>query len=375
MDNAALLDQLMGRERNMTASQRNLHTVSYSDASQCHYYLVQYCPHELFPNTRIDLGACKKEHNPAARNQFQQLSHDHRDYQLYLSEWYYEVGRIVSMNDRLVMSGKSRVNRDYQEIDKHPEVRAVEDKVTTITSKIQTLLDAMEKLGEEGKLDEINVAMKEVKELEVQKSELQKELRTVTQLHQPELLRATVSKQRNIVCDVCGSLLLENEVEERTQAHLTGKQHTGMEKLRTSLEEFKSKMADMRSSAPASSAASAAAPSSRYDPPRRDSRDRYSGSRDRTYQSRDRDYQSRDRNYQSRDQRDYRSDYRSREREYPDPDRPSRDYRSDYQQSSHSREPDYRANDWNRSAPRQQRDARDQRQGDRQYRDRSPRRR
>src|SRR5687768_17405558 len=35
--------------------------------SLCPYYLVDYCPHELFTNTKSDIGPCTREHDEKAK--------------------------------------------------------------------------------------------------------------------------------------------------------------------------------------------------------------------------------------------------------------------------------------------------------------------
>jgi hypothetical protein len=47
--------------------------VNLSDRKLCPYYLVEYCPHELFTNTKSDLGPCTREHDEHARAAFQAL--------------------------------------------------------------------------------------------------------------------------------------------------------------------------------------------------------------------------------------------------------------------------------------------------------------
>lgn len=52
----ALLDELMGRDRNVPLSQRSTKKVDFRDPDVCKYALVACCPHELFVNTRSALG-------------------------------------------------------------------------------------------------------------------------------------------------------------------------------------------------------------------------------------------------------------------------------------------------------------------------------
>jgi hypothetical protein len=56
MDAKALLDELMGKERNVPLSERSQRRMRYDDPSVCKYDMAGLCPHGLFKNTRSDLG-------------------------------------------------------------------------------------------------------------------------------------------------------------------------------------------------------------------------------------------------------------------------------------------------------------------------------
>ena len=57
-----MLDALMGRNRNLPPG-AEVHEPTWEDEGVCRYNLVQYCPHDLFTNTKADLGACTRIHN------------------------------------------------------------------------------------------------------------------------------------------------------------------------------------------------------------------------------------------------------------------------------------------------------------------------
>ena len=44
----------------------------------CKYALVSVCPHELFPNTKFDLGLCPKRHDEFFKKQFKVVSEEDR---------------------------------------------------------------------------------------------------------------------------------------------------------------------------------------------------------------------------------------------------------------------------------------------------------
>ncbi|KAL0665956.1 hypothetical protein Bca4012_028660 [Brassica carinata] len=61
----ALLDELMGAARNLTDEERRgFKEIKWDDREVCAFYMVRFCPHDLFVNTKSDLGACLRIHDP-----------------------------------------------------------------------------------------------------------------------------------------------------------------------------------------------------------------------------------------------------------------------------------------------------------------------
>ena len=54
-----------------------------------------------------------------------------------------------------------------------------------------------------------------------------------------QLTFAPVQEKKMALCEVCGSFLVANDAAERTQSHVTGKQHLGYSKVREYLVEYK----------------------------------------------------------------------------------------------------------------------------------------
>ena len=53
----ALLDELMGRERNVPLTERTNRELTFSSHEVCKYAIAGLCPYGLFRNTKSDLGA------------------------------------------------------------------------------------------------------------------------------------------------------------------------------------------------------------------------------------------------------------------------------------------------------------------------------
>ncbi len=68
----ALLDALMGKNRNLSADEKGSKHARFDDKDVCQWYNLSFCPHELFVNTRSDLGPCPNEHDPKLKEQYVQ---------------------------------------------------------------------------------------------------------------------------------------------------------------------------------------------------------------------------------------------------------------------------------------------------------------
>ena len=52
----AMLDELMGKERDLPPEERTGKGITYKDPLICKYALAGLCPYGLFKNTKSDLG-------------------------------------------------------------------------------------------------------------------------------------------------------------------------------------------------------------------------------------------------------------------------------------------------------------------------------
>ena len=51
-----MLDELMGKDRDLSIKEKYGQKKHFSDEEVCKFYLLDFCPHDLFPNTKSDLG-------------------------------------------------------------------------------------------------------------------------------------------------------------------------------------------------------------------------------------------------------------------------------------------------------------------------------
>ncbi|XP_029456112.1 luc7-like protein 3 isoform X2 [Rhinatrema bivittatum] len=109
-----------------------------------------------------------------------------------------------------------------------------EEKIQVLTDKIDGLLQQIEELGSEGKVEEAQGMMKLVEQLKEERELLRSTTSTIESF-------AAQEKQME-VCEVCGAFLIVGDAQSRVDDHLMGKQHMGYAKIKATVEELKEKL-------------------------------------------------------------------------------------------------------------------------------------
>ncbi|NP_001090385.1 LUC7-like 3 pre-mRNA splicing factor L homeolog [Xenopus laevis] len=230
---AQLLDELMGRDRNLAPDEKRTN-VHWDHENVCKYYLCEFCPAELFTNTRSDLGPCEKIHDENLRKQYEKSSRYlkcgyEKDFLRYLQSLLAEVERRIRRGHaRLALSQSQQASGSVGPAGKN------EEKVQVLTDKIEVLLEQIEELGSEGKVEEAQGMMKLVEQLKEERELLNSTTSTIESF-------AAQEKQME-VCEVCGAFLIVGDAQSRVDDHLMGKQHMGYAKIKSTVEELKEKM-------------------------------------------------------------------------------------------------------------------------------------
>ncbi|XP_033108102.1 luc7-like protein 3 [Anneissia japonica] len=223
---AALLDELMGRNRNLRPDDAN-RNIRWDSEDVCKHFLVQYCPHELFINTRSDLGPCTKLHDDELRKAYQESSR-------YRKMGYEEaflscLEQIMQDVERRIRRGHSRLALNNTSNSLHtPLKNKNEEKIKLLTEKINDLLEQVEQLGCDGKVEEAEGTMKLVDQLKDEREQLRVSVESI----------ASQEKQME-VCQVCAAFLIIGDAKSRVDEHLMGKQHMGYAKIKATIDEIK----------------------------------------------------------------------------------------------------------------------------------------
>lgn len=231
---AAMLDELMGRNRNLESGKTS-DKVSFHDSEVCHFYLCGFCPHELFVNTRADLGPCKKIHDEAIRKEYQ------------MSNEVFKLGyedRFFEFMQDCIIEVERRIKRNRQRLDQNkdedsvvnPETAETANRLSVLSIEITNHLLQIEQLGEKG---EVAAAMTKTQEVEKLKDEREKIRMSARIQREPTNSYTGLQEKQMEVCEICGSFLIVGDAQARVDDHLMGKQHMGYARIRAKISELK----------------------------------------------------------------------------------------------------------------------------------------
>lgn len=204
----------------------------------CKFFMVKFCPHDLFVNTRADLGPCIKTHDEEAKKLFQDAKKNHHkkiqyqeDFIRFCSSMINEVEKkIVKGRQRLALSGKNVLAvTNPQQAEKNQE------KINILNERINELEKEAEEAGTDGNVEQAQGLMKLCDQLKEERDALKKA--ELGHLNLTAQLAVEQEKQME-VCEVCGAFLIVGDAQQRIDDHLMGKQHMGYMRLKKALEEI-----------------------------------------------------------------------------------------------------------------------------------------
>lgn len=136
----ALLDSLMGRNRDGDRPEEDIS--DFRHPRVCKPFLSGLCPHELFQNTKLNLGACAQLHLPALQAAFEAQADCAFD-----AELERELGRFLAEVDRKI--GRAQRRLEEQDGAKPLSLLDVEQSAETLqlATEIQDVLQQAEDAG------------------------------------------------------------------------------------------------------------------------------------------------------------------------------------------------------------------------------------
>jgi len=250
---ASMLDELMGRNRNLAPDDENNRETKWSDSEVCRYYLVLFCPHDLFTNTKADMGPCGKIHDDDLKTKFMNDNESYKKGQ-YLDEFLRFCqkslsdlqSRIKKAKERLILTQQAeeaKLNAGGQGVS-GGQNREVDEKIILLSEKISALVAEAEQAGCRGDVEEAQGLMKLCDQLREERDTLRRSVAMSSYGND----YGTIQKAME-VCDICGAFLIVGDAQQRIDDHLLGKQHVGYARLRTAVDdviEMRKKYRDAR---------------------------------------------------------------------------------------------------------------------------------
>lgn len=214
-----LLEQLMGTPNTSNSGGH------YTDSNVCRSFLVGTCPHDLFTNTKQDLGQCKKVHLESHKQEYERDKARGRD-PGYEQDYARDLQRYIDDCNRRIDTAQRRLDKTPDEITK---TNSLLKSIGDLDKTISTGLQEVEVLGETGQVARALEEYHKVKIAKKEKDDKEKELKTLSDSAGPS------GHQKLQVCDVCGAYLSRLDNDRRLADHFYGKMHLGYANMRATL--------------------------------------------------------------------------------------------------------------------------------------------
>ncbi|CDJ49877.1 hypothetical protein, conserved [Eimeria brunetti] len=145
----ATLDSLMGRDRNEYGANAKK-GASFKAESVCKFFLLDFCPHDLFPNTRVDLGPCDREHRADLKVAFEADPEKEFYQALFETEFARYLQRLVDQMENRIKRVQQRIDANNQPVELSKEN---EERVNAMNAEISELLKQQDEAGSKGDID------------------------------------------------------------------------------------------------------------------------------------------------------------------------------------------------------------------------------
>ncbi|RMD43398.1 hypothetical protein DV735_g1725, partial [Chaetothyriales sp. CBS 134920] len=240
-----LLEQLMGDNFLGASAASKTANLTLSSAQVCRSYLVGTCPHDLFTNTKQDIGPCPKFHPENLKLEWDGLSEGEK------AKYGFEYDYVRDMQ-KYIDECNRRIDQAQRRLEKTPdEIRQTNVLLKTISDLTRTINTGLLEISCLGEVGSVSLACSEfykVRTAKLAKEQAERELKALSDTSGPS------GHQKLQVCDVCGAYLSRLDNDRRLADHFYGKMHLGYAQMRKTYDslqkELKGKPPPARSDEP-----------------------------------------------------------------------------------------------------------------------------
>lgn len=229
-----LLEQLMGDQFMGPNSQSKTANLVLTSPQVCRSYLAGTCPHDLFTNTKQDLGPCPKFHPENLKIEYDGLPASER-----ASKYGFEYDYMRDMQ-KYIDECNRRIDAAQRRLEKTPdEIRQTNSLLKTISDLSRTINTGLLEVGILGEMGSVGLACNElykVRTAKHAKEQAERDLKSLSDTSGPS------GHQKLQVCDVCGAYLSRLDNDRRLADHFYGKMHLGYAQMRREYEKLQKEL-------------------------------------------------------------------------------------------------------------------------------------
>ncbi|KAI0477559.1 LUC7-domain-containing protein [Xylariaceae sp. FL0804] len=218
-----LLEQLMGGPQTSRAAQ-----LSLTDAKVCRSFLVGTCPHDLFTNTKQDLGPCPRVHAEALKAEYEGLPEGARQRHGFEQDYLRDLHKYIDECNRRIDTAQRRLEKTPDEIRQtNVLLRAIADLGATVDDGLAEVQVLALDLGDVARACDDFFRVRQAAQA---RQDRERELKALSDTSGPS------GHQKLQVCDVCGAYLSRLDNDRRLADHFYGKMHLGYAQMRKTYE-------------------------------------------------------------------------------------------------------------------------------------------
>ncbi|KAI0147371.1 LUC7 protein [Xylariaceae sp. FL1272] len=219
-----LLEQLMGGPQTSRAAQ-----LSLADPKVCRSFLVGTCPHDLFTNTKKDVGPCPKVHAESLKTEYESLPESQKQKYGFDHDYLRDLQKYIDECNRWIDTAQRRLEKTPDEI---RQTNVLLKTISELNNTIDCGLTEIQILGDMGEVAKAYDEFFRVRQAAQTKSERERELKNLSDTGGPS------GHQKLQVCDVCGAYLSRLDNDRRLADHFYGKMHLGYAQMRKTYEQL-----------------------------------------------------------------------------------------------------------------------------------------
>ncbi|CZR59931.1 probable U1 snRNP protein [Phialocephala subalpina] len=219
-----LLEQLMGAGASSRAAQ-----LSITDPKVCRSYLAGTCPHDLFTNTKQDLGPCPKVHSEPLKTEYEAAPESQKQKWGFEYDYMRDLQKYIDECNRRIDVAQRRLEKTPDEI---RQTNALLKQISDLNKSVETGLMEIQVLGEQAEVSRAYEEFFRIRQAMATKADKERELKALSDTSGPS------GHQKLQVCDVCGAYLSRLDNDRRLADHFYGKMHLGYAQMRKTYEAF-----------------------------------------------------------------------------------------------------------------------------------------